>query len=314
MIKRLKMFLLLMFLPGLALAGNVVIWSGSAPGGITQIYAVGLKNLIETKTDHTAEIRFSPGAGGLIAIRKFLDSDDQDMHVMVNNDKPAIQTYLTKEIESRDFDRFMPVSFVSEAPYIIHVPATASISSVKELDTLGKSALNFGSVGKGSFGHLVQLSLQQHIKTPLVSVYYKGTSKGIADLIGGHIDIMSGFASDTAEIAASGRTKAIAVSDLIPNVNLNAQTLEQQNLSAMPGNSFWAVYAKKDAKNLSDIQSIMQTIFADVETAREWQKTVKSTSLPYSDSARLAAWWNSTTNFYSNLQSNPVFKDLVKKP
>src|SRR6202023_476930 len=86
-------------------------------------------------------------------------------------------------------------------------------ANVQELIALARArpgTINFGSAGMGSTPHLSGELLQSMAKVDIVHVPYRGTAPAMADLIGGHIQMMFDLLPTSLPQISAGKVRALA--------------------------------------------------------------------------------------------------------
>ena len=121
---------------------------------------------------------------------------------------------------------FAPVTVLVRTNEILVAPSTLPAESLAEFIALAKSrpgTLNYASFGNGSPPHLSMELFKNEAVISLVHVPYKGVAPAIADMVGGHVQVM--FASISAPLPhiRSGKLRALAFagprrSRLLPDV------------------------------------------------------------------------------------------------
>ena len=109
---------------------------------------------------------------------------------------------------------FVPVSLVVDSPNIVLVHPGVAAKSVKDLIALAKSrpgALNYGSGGAGSSGHLAAELFKAMAGVELTRIPFKGTGPALAAIISGEIQILMGSSGGTTPHIKSGRVRALAI-------------------------------------------------------------------------------------------------------
>jgi tripartite-type tricarboxylate transporter receptor subunit TctC len=109
---------------------------------------------------------------------------------------------------------FVPVSLVVDSPNIILVHPSVAAKSVKDLIALAKAkpgALNYGSGGAGSSGHLAAELFKAMAGVEIVRIPFKGTGPALAALISGEIQVLMGSSGGTTPHIKSGRVRALAI-------------------------------------------------------------------------------------------------------
>jgi tripartite-type tricarboxylate transporter receptor subunit TctC len=108
---------------------------------------------------------------------------------------------------------FAPIILVTTTPGVLAVHPSVPVETVKDLIALARQKpgeLNYGSAGVGGFGHVsIELfALMTRIK--MTHIPHKGGVAALADLIGGHLQVLVNAASPTIPHVKSGRVRALA--------------------------------------------------------------------------------------------------------
>jgi tripartite-type tricarboxylate transporter receptor subunit TctC len=99
--------------------------------------------------------------------------------------------------------------------------------------------VNFGSGGSGTTSHMAGELLKMLANVDLIHVPYRGEALALADLIGGHVDIVFATTSSSVEQIKAGRLRALAVtasarSEVLPGIPVLSEFLSGYE------SSFWA--------------------------------------------------------------------------
>jgi tripartite-type tricarboxylate transporter receptor subunit TctC len=114
----------------------------------------------------------------------------------------------------RDFE---PIALFNTAPLVFIVNPTVPAKTVKELIALARAkpgALNFGSSGTGSSNHLAGELFNAMAGVRMVHVPYKGSAPSLADLAGGHVDVVVSTLTSAVPLIKSGKVRPLAVTSL----------------------------------------------------------------------------------------------------
>lgn len=112
---------------------------------------------------------------------------------------------------------FAAVSYVSRNPYVVAVAPTLSARTVREFIELAKAQpgkLNYGSTGIGGSNHLVTELFNFAAGIRLTHVPYKGPPQALADLAGGHVDLVFASITSGMPLARAGKVRALAITSL----------------------------------------------------------------------------------------------------
>jgi tripartite-type tricarboxylate transporter receptor subunit TctC len=108
-----------------------------------------------------------------------------------------------------------PVTQVGSAQYLLVVPPSLGVSSVKELVALAKSKpgqLNYASSGIGGIQHFVTELFKQRTGTDFVHVPYKGGGAATAAVLSGEAHLLFGSVASVVPQVKAGRLRALGVS------------------------------------------------------------------------------------------------------
>ena len=109
---------------------------------------------------------------------------------------------------------FAPIVLVSAQPLILVVSSASPYKSLKDLVAAAAAkpgALNMGSPGNGTVGHIGGELFQRQAGIRCAHVPYKGAGPAVTDLMGGSIDFYLGNSQSVSTLVTSGRLRAIAV-------------------------------------------------------------------------------------------------------
>ena len=135
-----------------------------------------------------------------------------------------------------------PVVLVATAPAVLVVHPSLPVHSVQDLIALARrrpNTLNYGSTGVGGFGHMSAELFSAMTGARMTHIAYKGAAPALADLVGGHIEVLFNSAVVTVPQIRAGRVRALATTGarrlaLLPDLPTVAE-------SGVPGyeNSTW---------------------------------------------------------------------------
>lgn len=186
-----------------------------APGGTTD----GLGRIIATRLaevfHQTIVVDNRASASGVLATTMTRDAAPDGYTIFLPYTQHTINVAMAEKPPYHPADDFTPITQINEAGLLLVVNPSAPVKSPKEFIewTKGyKGALNFGSAGIGSGGHLggelykmmVGLRNAQHIP-------YKGGGQAMIDLIGGQYQYSFAGLLGALPLARSGKLRAIAV-------------------------------------------------------------------------------------------------------
>jgi tripartite-type tricarboxylate transporter receptor subunit TctC len=105
---------------------------------------------------------------------------------------------------------------MTSGPLVVVVSQSLPVASIAELVKLAQAkpgALTYASIGNGTTQHITVELFKRLTHTDLKHVPYKETSSAIGDLLSGRIDIMFESQPAIEQHIASGRLRALAVTE-----------------------------------------------------------------------------------------------------
>ena len=191
-----------------------IIAAGTA-GGTADIVARLLANALAKELGQPVIVEPKPGAAGAIAVTDLLQAPRDGYTVLVGVN-----------------------SLVSEIPHIVKLPIDMG-KEIKPLAELARSGLvmvgtsslpaktlsevvayvkgkpgkvNYASYTPGTLSHIMGLQLNQAAGIDMTHVGYKGSTPALADVMGGHVQLMFDGMATSLPLIKSGKIKAFAVS------------------------------------------------------------------------------------------------------
>ena len=190
------------------------------------------------------------GAGGTLGVMDVQRAEPDGHSILLGSTSTMVlNTMNAVKVAYDPVKDFVPISIfcVSSTSIAVHpsVPAT----NVKELIAYVKAntgKLSYGSAGTGTMSHLSgELFKQLTQTTDVVHVPYKGAGPGIADLVSGHIPMMSpNITGQVLEFHNTGKIRILCVNaptrlKAAPNI----PTAIEEGVPNMIGQLFLGIYA-----------------------------------------------------------------------
>jgi tripartite-type tricarboxylate transporter receptor subunit TctC len=184
-----------------------------APGGSSEIVARASAAEMGRILGQGVYVDNKPGAAGNIAMGEVARADDQHTVILGHIGTLAVNPYIFDKLPYDPVKDFKPVSLLSKVPSLYVVRADLPVKNLKEFIALAKSkpgALNYGSAGNGSAGHLAFEYLKLVSGIFVLHVPYRGTGPQLTDLMGGRLDAAAVGAPAVMQFIKTGKLRCIA--------------------------------------------------------------------------------------------------------
>jgi tripartite-type tricarboxylate transporter receptor subunit TctC len=144
----------------------------------------------------------------------------------------SISPFLYKNLSYDPLKDFEPVSLVTVATNIMAAHPSLPANNLKELQAYAKDhpgAVNYGSAGPGTLGHLTVELFDSVAGVELTHVPYKGNSAALTDLLAGRIQLFAGSPAAVVEYIAAGKLKALGITsrERLPDMKNMPTFIEQ---------------------------------------------------------------------------------------
>ena len=107
-----------------------------------------------------------------------------------------------------------PVSIMAGQPNVLIVHPSLPVKTVRELVAIARARpgqLDYASAGAGSSSHIAAELFRLVAKVEITHVPYKGNGPAMADLIGGHVQLMFNNLAPSVSQVKAGKLRALAV-------------------------------------------------------------------------------------------------------
>jgi tripartite-type tricarboxylate transporter receptor subunit TctC len=182
------------------------------PGGNNDILARLLGPVVEREIGQPLVIDNRGGGGGTIGAGAAARAP-ADGHTLLFADIGilAIAPHLFARLPY-DPDSFAPVIRLTEVPLLVGVPKDSPYRSAADLVAAARArpdALNFGTPGPGTAGHLATQMLMSLSSTKMTHVPFRGSAPAVQELVAGRIDLL--IDGTLLPAVTQGQVRALAV-------------------------------------------------------------------------------------------------------
>jgi tripartite-type tricarboxylate transporter receptor subunit TctC len=294
-------------LSGTALAQNfpakpVTLMVPYPAGGLSDVIARIVNTSLARQLGQPVIVDNLGGAGGSIAAQKVLNAPADGHIIFQGSPNELILTPLANAAVKLRSEDFRMVQMIANAPLAIiargDLPAGNSdelVAYAAQRAREGKP-LSYGSVGNGTFYHLMGEEMSKLTGVQMLHVPYKGGAPLMQDMIGGVVDLfISPFGKPQIELAQQGRLKFIAA--MTPQrLDVIKQVPTVQEGKALKGymHSLWTAYfVKKDTPEpvVQALHKALSEVLADPEVRKnlEAQSLILSKPLTLAEASKAYA-------------------------
>jgi tripartite-type tricarboxylate transporter receptor subunit TctC len=186
-----------------------------APGGTVDIVARTIGQRLTADTGQSFVIDNRGGAAGTIATALVARAAPDGQTLLFHHMGLVFNASLYRALPFDTQKDIAPVAYIGSTPNVLVVNKSLPIRTVKEFLDYARAkpgAINYGSGGVGSAGHLPMELLQSETHVQLTHVPYKGSGPALTDLLGGRIQAMLLTIPAVMPLIGAGSVRAIATS------------------------------------------------------------------------------------------------------
>ena len=184
-----------------------------APGGGAEIVARTTAAELAKLLGQSVFVDNKPGGAGNVAMGEVARADDQHSVILGHIGTLAVHPFIFDKLPQDPPKAFKPVSLLFKVPSLYVVRPDLPAKNLKEFIALAKAkpgALNYGSAGNGSAGHLAFEYLKMASGIFVLHVPYRGTGPQLTDLMGGRLDAAAVGAPAVMQFIKAGKLRCIA--------------------------------------------------------------------------------------------------------
>ncbi len=188
------------------------------PGGSSDLVARLVSGPLTERLGQTVIIDNRPGGGATIGAGMVAVAPPDGYTLMLSNTTPiSISPFMLEKPIYDGVTSFTHVFYIGSVPNIFVVHPSVPVKSLKELISFirgRKDAVNYGSGGIGSIGHIVGETFKNQQKIKMEHVGYRGSAPMHTDLIGGQIPMAVDSLPQNVPYMQTGKLRGLAVTSL----------------------------------------------------------------------------------------------------
>ena len=245
-----------------------------APGGSTDIIGrvVGRKLSQILKVNVISENK--GGAGGEIAANYVAHAAKDGYTIEIDHIGFSFNQSLYKNKGPVPEKNIVPVAFVGSTPNVLAVTNSLPVKTLPQFIAYAKAhpgAINYGSGGVGSAGHLSMELLQSVAGIKMTHVPYKGSGPALVDLISGRIQAMLLTIPAVMGNIKNGQVRAIATSGTTrPEALSDLPTFAEAGVKDFIYEPWYGIFAPRGTPELvlTKLHAAVNEVVADPEVKR----------------------------------------------
>ena len=220
-------------------AKPVRIIVGFTPGGATDILARLIGQWFSERLGQSFLIENRTGGGGNIATETVVKAPADGHTLLMVGSTNAINSTLYDKLNF-DLDRdIAPVAGIIHTPMVMVVSPSVPVKTVAEFIAYAKTnpnKLNMGSGGIGSGNHLAGELFKMIAGINMLHVPYRGAAPALADMLGGHVQVIFTTLASAIEYIKAGKLRLLAVTSstrlpVLPEVPTAGESLPGYEVS-----------------------------------------------------------------------------------
>lgn len=188
----------------------------SGAGGVTDILARAIASKLGESCGQQVVVDNRSGASGIVGSQIVASAAPDGYTLLMAFPSHAVNPSLMPNMPYDTLKAFASITIVSTVSLVLIVNPNTPARTVQELIALAKSKpgqLNYGSVGRGSLGHLGAELFRSMAGINITHVSYKGSPQVLTALISGELNMyLIASAGTVVPHEKAGRVRALGVS------------------------------------------------------------------------------------------------------
>jgi tripartite-type tricarboxylate transporter receptor subunit TctC len=183
-------------------------------GGGTTLLARVVAEQMKAELGQTVIVENVPGAGGTIGVARVARAAPDGYTLVFGNWASNVGSGAVYPVDYDLLKDFAPIARIADAPLWLVTRKDFPEKNLKDLLAWLKAnpgKATWATVGVGSASHLCGIYLQNQTGIRVQFIPYHGGAPAMQDLIGGHVDMMCDFSSNSLPFYRAGQIKAFGV-------------------------------------------------------------------------------------------------------
>lgn len=219
-----------------------------APGGNVDLTARTITPALAELLGRNVVVDNRGGAGGALGAEIVAGASPDGYTLLVGSTGLlSIAPVINSKLRYDPVKDFAPIALISNVALVMLVNPSSPAKSAKEFAALAKSRarqMTMASSGNFSTGQLAGALFQNVTGTRLIHVPYKGASLAVADLVGGHVDVMFDQVSSAIGHIRGGKVRALALTAAARSADLpEVPTMREAGIPGVEAGTYTAMVA-----------------------------------------------------------------------
>ena len=220
-------------------------------GGGSDVMGRVLTQRLAERVGQTFIVDNRPGAGGSIGTEVAVKAPADGYTLqLASTSEVSINRSLYTKLSYDPLKDLAPIGMVATTPMVLVVHPSLPVRDVKALVGIAKSRpaqIYYSSAGAGSTTHLAAELFKSAAGIDIVHVPYKGAPPALADLAGGHVQMMFSTLPATLPLVQGNRLRPLAVTsrrraDTLPGV----PTMLEAGIDGYEVEYWYGLFAPRD--------------------------------------------------------------------
>lgn len=219
-----------------------------APGGNVDLTARTITPALADLLGRNVVVDNRGGAGGALGAEIVAGTSPDGYTLLVGSTGLlSIAPVINSKLRYDPVKDFAPIALISNVALVMLVNPSSPAKSAKDFAALAKSRagqMTMASSGNFSTGQLAGALFQNVTGTHLIHVPYKGASLAVADLVGGHVDVMFDQVSSAIGHIRGGKVRALALTAAARSADLpEVPTMREAGIPGVEAGTYTAMLA-----------------------------------------------------------------------
>lgn len=238
---------------------------GFGPGSINDLTARELARYMAESLGQSVIVENKPGAGGSLGTDAVAKAAPDALTLGLGTSSQLVMNVALYKSLPFDVERDLRmIGLVSRAPMVLAGKAAGpkTISDLLEQAKASPGQISYGSAGTGSISHIVGEAFARAAGIRLNHIPYKGNGPAMADLSGGHVDLVFDGVTTAQPLAAQKRVLLLAYGGAQRNPAIaDVPTFSEQGLKGFEAYSWNCLFAPAKTPD-ADIARLNQALNA----------------------------------------------------